>query len=184
MEQEFNLLIENLDKLEGIKVLGREFEPNTWIHFECVIPQILTTITNQIDDINDFDSCKILILSHPDNPDKNAYQLVFNNDKKKYIEILMKKVRNLVENGAKKAKFQELGLPDLSLVTMRQIANELKSRQNLCFAIVWMEDNEKENVSIEGSGNPTQLVGLLSRGLYMTIEWSNKNITFKQIPED
>jgi hypothetical protein len=184
MEQEFNLLIENLNKLEGVKVLGSEFEPNTWIHFECAIPQILATISNQVDDVNDFDSCKILVLSHPDDQEKNAYQLIFNNDKEKYIAMLSKKVKNLVENGTKKARFQELGLPDLSLVTMRQMATELKGRQNLCFAMVWMEDNEKENISIEGNGNPTQLVGLLFRGLHMTIEWSNKNIKFKQPPED
>jgi len=184
MEQEFNLLIENFDKLEGIKVLGSEFEPNTWIHFECNTPQILVALTSQVDDVNDFDSCKILVLSHPDNPKKNAYQLIFNNDKEKYIGMLLRKVKSLAENGLKKSKLQELGLPDLSFVTMRQIATELKGRQNLCFAMVWMEDNEKENISIEGSGNPTQLVGLLSRGLYMTIEWSNKNIKFKQPPED
>lgn len=184
MENEFNLLIENFDKLEGVKVLASEFEPNTWVHFECSSPQILAAITNQVDDVNDYDSCKILVLSHPDDSEKNAYQLIFNNDKEKYIVMILKKIRNLAENGLQKAKYQELGVPDLSLATIRQMTTELKNRQNLCFAMVWMEDNEKENISIEGSGNPTQLVGLLSRGLYMTIEWSNKNIKFKQPPED
>lgn len=184
MEKEFNLLIEYMSKLNGVKVLGSEFEPSTWIHFECNSPQTLTVLTNQIDDVRDFDSCKILVLSHPDDPEKSAYQLIFNNDKEKYIGMLLKRVQNFQESSgdAKKAAYKELGLPDLSLATIKQMAMELKSRQNLCFAMVWMEDNERDNIAIEGSGNPTQLVGLLSRGLYMTIEWSNKNIRFQQPP--
>jgi hypothetical protein len=181
MEQEFKLLIESFNKIEGVKVLGSEFEPNTWIHFECSTPQILDAISIRVDDINYFDCCKILILSHPTEPEKNAYQLIFNKDKEKYITMLIEKLKNF---HTKKSQFQELGLPDLSLVTIRQMANELKNRKNLCFGIVWMEDNEKENISIEGSGNPTQLVGLLSRGLYITIEWSNKNVKFKESPEE
>jgi len=181
MEQEFNLLIENLNKIKGINILGSEFEPNTWVHFECNNPQILAALTSQLDDINDFDFCKILPYL---DDSKNAYQLIFDNDKEKYISMFLRKVKNLAENSLKNARLQEIGLPDLSLVTMRQMATELKTRQNLCFAMVWMEDNDKENISIEGNGNPTQLVGLLSRGLYMTVEWSNKNIKFKNPSED
>jgi len=185
MEKEFNLLTEFLGKLEGIKILGNEFEPNTWIHFECNSQQTLAMLSNTVEDANDFDSCKILVLTHPEDPEKSAYQLIFNEDKNKYILMLLKKIEALQKTGnARKAKNQELGLPDLSLVTIKQMTTELKNRQNLCFALVWMEDNEKENISIEGSGNPNQLVGLLSRGLYMTIEWSNKNIKFKQPPEE
>ena len=183
MEKEFNLLIEYMSKLNGVKVLGSEFEPSTWIHFECNSPQTMSIITSQIDDVKDFDSFKILVLSHPDDPEKPAYQLIFNNDKEKYIAMLLKKIQNFYEAGdTKKANYNELGLPDLSLVTIKQMATELKSRQNLCFAMVWMEDNDRDNIAIEGSGNPTQLVGLLSRGLFMTIEWSNKNIRFQQPP--
>jgi hypothetical protein len=44
--------------------------------------------------------------------------------------------------------------------------------------LVWIENNERENISIEGSGNPTQLVGLLARGTHMVIEWADKNMQF------
>lgn len=74
----------------------------------------------------------------------------------------------------------ELGIPDLSLVTIRQMANELKRRDNICFALVWMEDTERDNIAIEGSGHPTQVVGLLTRGTNMAVEWADKNIRFQR----
>ncbi len=74
----------------------------------------------------------------------------------------------------------EFGIPDLSLVTIRQMANELKRRENVCFALVWMEDSERDNIAIEGSGNPTQVVGLLTRGTHMAIEWADRNIKFQK----
>lgn len=184
MQNEFNSLIENLNKLEGAEVLGSEIDPNTWIHFICSSALTLATIIKQIDDIDNEKFCKLLILAHPSDSKKHSYQIVFNKNKKKYVTMIAKRIKNLADNGLKNAEFQELGLPDLTLVTLRQMANELKSRENLCFAMVWMEDNDKENISIEGSGNPTQLVGLLSRGLYMTIDWSNKNIKFKDNEEE
>lgn len=63
------------------------------------------------------------------------------------------------------------------------MAVELKKRENLTFAVVWIEDNDRDNIAIEGSGNPTQLVGLLARGLHMAIEWADKNIKFHK-PKD
>ena len=66
----------------------------------------------------------------------------------------------------------------MSLVTIRQIANELKTRNNLTFALVWIENSERDNIAIEGSGQPTQLIGLLARGTHMAIEWADKNIRF------
>ena len=77
-----------------------------------------------------------------------------------------------------KKKYQELGIPDLSLVTIQQMVEELKKRKSLIFSLVWIENNERENISIEGSGNPTQLVGLLARGTHMVIEWADKNMQF------
>ena len=74
----------------------------------------------------------------------------------------------------------EFGIPDLSLVTIRQITNELKRRDNVCFALVWMEDSERDNIAIEGSGNPTQVVGLLTRGTHMAVEWADRNIRFQK----
>ena len=75
-------------------------------------------------------------------------------------------------------------MPDLSLVTIRQMAMELKRRNNLTFALVWIENNERDNIAIEGSGNPTQLVGLLARGSHMAIEWADKSIKFYKPSDD
>lgn len=72
----------------------------------------------------------------------------------------------------------EFGMPDLTLVTIRQMANELKRRDNICFALVWIEETDRDNIAIEGSGNPTQVVGLLARGGHMAIEWADRNIKF------
>jgi hypothetical protein len=69
-------------------------------------------------------------------------------------------------------------------VTIKQIARELKKRENLSFAMVWMEDSSKDNIAIEGNGNPTNLVGLLARGLHMAIEWSDKYLHFKKLDDD
>jgi hypothetical protein len=74
----------------------------------------------------------------------------------------------------------EFGIPDLTLVTIRQMANELKRRDNICFALVWIEETDRDNIAIEGSGNPTQVVGLLARGKHMAIEWADRNIKFQK----
>ena len=86
----------------------------------------------------------------------------------------------MLENNGnlRKARQKELGLPDLSLITIRQMATELKQRTGLTFALVWIENTERDNIAIEGSGNPTQLVGLLTRGTHMAIEWADKSIKF------
>jgi hypothetical protein len=47
-----------------------------------------------------------------------------------------------------------------------------------------MEDSNKDNIAIEGNGNPTHLVGLLARGLHMAIEWSDKYLHFKKPDEE
>ena len=72
----------------------------------------------------------------------------------------------------------------MSLLTIRQMAAELKMRNGLTFALVWIENAERDNIAIEGSGNPTQLVGLLTRGSHMAIEWADKNIKFFKPRED
>ena len=69
-------------------------------------------------------------------------------------------------------------------MTIKQIAKELKKRKNLSFAVVWMEDTNKENIAIEGNGNPTQIVGLLARGLHMAIEWSDKFLKISKPEKD
>lgn len=76
------------------------------------------------------------------------------------------------------------GLPDLSWVTVKQMASELKSRDNLTFALVWIEDSGYDNISLEASGNPTTLCGMLSRGLNLAIKYADKNINFHEPKDD
>jgi hypothetical protein len=77
-------------------------------------------------------------------------------------------------------KNDKKGLPDLSLVTCRQMANELKKRKNLTFALLWSEENDSENISLEGNGDPTKICGLLARGLNLAINWADKNMDFEK----
>jgi len=185
MEKEFDLLVETMKKFDGFELIDTSIEA-TWIYFKLMAESSLVNISNQVNDIKEQYPCSLLVLANQDDPDKFTYQLVIEaEDRITAIKMLTKKFANILEaNGdARRAKHRELGLPDLSLVTIRQMAMELKQRQNLTFALVWIENNERDNIAIEGSGNPTQLVGLLSRGTHMAIEWADKNIKFYR-PKD
>jgi len=72
------------------------------------------------------------------------------------------------------------GIPDLSLVTCKQIANELKKRKNLTFALIYAEENDADNISLDGNGDPNKLVGLIARGLNLSIQWADKNMKFEK----
>ena len=80
-------------------------------------------------------------------------------------------------------KTNKKGVPDLSWVTCRQMSNELKNRENLTFALIWIEDENTENFNIEASGNPTMLCGMFSRGLNMVIKWADKKTKFEDYEE-
>lgn len=180
MEKEFDLLVETMKKFDGFILIDTSDEAS-WIHFKLSTEASLVNISNQVNDIKEQFPCSLLVLANQDDPDKFTYQLVIEGDDRlTTIKVLTKKFATILEvaGDARRAKHKELGLPDLSLVTIRQMAMELKQRQNLTFALVWIENNERDNIAIEGSGNPTQLVGLLSRGTHMAIEWADKNIKF------
>jgi len=70
------------------------------------------------------------------------------------------------------------GIPDLSVVTCRQMAAELKKRSNLTFALIWLEEEATENFNLEAIGNPTTLCGILSRGLNMAIKWADRDVQY------
>lgn len=76
------------------------------------------------------------------------------------------------------------GIPDLSWVTIRQMAEELKKRENLTFAILWIEESEYDNISLEASGNPTTLCGMLTRGLNLAVKYADKNINYHEPKDD
>lgn len=178
MDKELKLLLEVLTRFEGFTEISSSAE-GAWIHFKMTNESNLAAITSVVDEIKIENPCNLLVLSSEEG---FTYQLTIEaNDKKDTIIIIYEKLKQLLPAppaSTSMIKYNDLGIPDLSYVTIRQMANELKQRENLTFAIVWIENNERDNIAIEGSGNPTQLVGLLTRGTHMTIEWADKNIKF------
>lgn len=186
MEKEFDKLVKTLNKFEGIKLIDTSTD-QSWIHFKLYNEKTLTAISTQITEMKENYPCNLLVLANQHDPKDFSYQIVIETSKKlETIMMLQKKLSNVLESNGdlKKAKQKEMGLPDLSIVTIRQMASELKSRTGLVFALVWIENAERDNIAIEGSGNPTQLVGLLSRGTHMAIEWADKNIKFFKPKEE
>ena len=72
----------------------------------------------------------------------------------------------------------KLGIPDLSLVTVKQMMNELKKRENISFAFVMTENTGLNNILLEASGNPTYICGLLSRASSLATKFADKDITY------
>ena len=69
-------------------------------------------------------------------------------------------------------------IPDLSLVTISQMMDEIKKRKNITFAFVMMEHADIENLSLEASGNPTFICGLLARATNLAAKYADKNINY------
>ena len=180
MEKEFGRLVKALNKFAGFTLIDTSKDFG-WIHFKLNNDESLNAISVVVSEVKEYTPCNLLVLASQTEPKEYSYQLVLEDSNKlPAIKMITKKLENVLENNGnlKKAKQKELGLPDLSLLTIRQMANELKNRQGLTFALVWIENAERDNIAIEGSGNPTQLVGLLFRGSHMAIEWADKNIKF------
>jgi hypothetical protein len=186
MEKEFEKLTKTLVQFEGLEIIDKSTEYN-WIHFKTDNENTLATISSQIKEVKEQYACNLIVLAGNSKSKDTSYQLVIeDHNTLNAIILLTKKLDNMLSAGGddKKAKQSELGLPDLSLVTIRQMATELKQRSGLTFALVWIENTERDNIAIEGSGNPTQLVGLLTRGSHMAIEWADKNIKFYKPKEE
>lgn len=103
----------------------------------------------------------------------NILNVILNTSFKDVFNITFNILKKCIDNDFdyEKVKSKEF---DLSLITINQISAELKKRPNLSFAIVWSENNGKENISLEGNGNPNNIVGLLTRGTHMAVEWANR----------
>jgi hypothetical protein len=182
MEKEFDLLLEIIRKFEGFVELESSKEAG-WIHFKMTNDQNLIAISNVVDEIKENHPCILLVLNSEVG---TTHQLTIDGEHKKDTILLMcEKLKKIIApQNTSLIKYNDLGIPDLSFVTIRQMATELKQRENLTFAIVWIENNERDNIAIEGSGNPTQLIGLLTRGTHMAIEWADKNINFFKPDDD
>lgn len=174
----FTTLLETLGQFETVKVVEYAQEPDTWINFHCICPNSLSAISDQVAEAHEISGCAFRIISE-DN--RIIYRIIMSGTeelKNRTIILLIKMLQNALVGDARVAENIECGLPDLSAVTIRQMAQELKARTNLCFALVWIEGCERDNIAIEGSGNPTQLVGLLARGQNIAVDWANKKMTF------
>lgn len=168
---DFIEVINVFKKVDGLKLVETNNSPYSIVYevedeeTQLIFLSLIKEIKNKdvfIKESKNF--CKLLILTNEPNVVYSVYSQIL------YL--------TLVQEEKRKNKFQEIGIPDLSLVTIKQMTEELKKRNNLVFALVWIENNERDNIAIEGSGDPTQLVGLLSRGTHMAIEWAEKSIRF------
>jgi hypothetical protein len=76
------------------------------------------------------------------------------------------------------------GLPDLSLVTCRQITAELKKRKNLTFVMFWIEEDIYDNINVEASGHLNTVVGLATRGLNLILKATDEKTTYADPDSD
>ena len=183
MNYEYQSFLDSLISLEGVEIFQKEMGSPSWFFFSCSSEHSIALITAMVEEVNDDKICKMIKMNHPIDENKTAFQLVFHEDQERLLKSFAARIKVYVSK-VKPVSYDEFGVPDLSLVTIKQIAKELKKRKNLTFAMVWMEDNTKDNIAIEGNGNPTQLVGLLARGLHMAIEWADRYLKFNKPDED
>lgn len=81
-------------------------------------------------------------------------------------------------------RINKKGIPDMTFVTCKQMADQLKKRENLTFALIWMEEDSVDNFNIEASGNPTVLCGMFTRAVNMAVNWAEKNIHYEEPEAD
>ena len=172
MEKHFKNFVEIIKLFEEIEIISIDNESFS-LEFKSKKDSFIEMLRNIVGDLED---CDLITEINTDNIEDIIYKLNFKTESS--ILFVSKILNSILETNEKNTKSKELGIPDLSLVTIRQIANELKTRNNLTFALVWIENSERDNIAIEGSGQPTQLIGLLARGTHMAIEWADKNIRF------
>lgn len=137
------------------------------IYFLITKETLVVKITNAANESDNFlslhsDGKRMLFCLH-----KHQY--------KKFIEVFEGKSEN---------KKRESVIPDLSLVTIEQMMDELKKRSNISFAFVKVEHSEVENISLEASGNPTFICGLLARATSLAAKYADKNIDYYYTGEE
>lgn len=76
------------------------------------------------------------------------------------------------------SKITKNGIPDLSLVTCRQITAELKKRKNLTFVMFWIEEDIYDNINVEASGHLNTVVGLATRGLNLILKATDEKTRY------
>jgi|688.fasta_scaffold71508_7 hypothetical protein len=151
------------DKIEGVQVIKLDTDK---VYFSLGSENLIKKITKTSNLSDNF-------LSLHD--DKEGIIFCIHRHKlDKFIEIWENKC-------AVNAKY---GTPDLSFVTVSQMMHELKKRQNISFVFVMSENLNVSNITLEASGNPTYLCGLLARGQHLANKFAEKDIKYHQEGED
>jgi hypothetical protein len=151
------------DKIEGVQVIKLDTDK---VYFSLGSENLIKKITKTSNLSDNF-------LSLHD--DKEGIVFCIHRHKlDKFIEIWENKC-------AVNAKY---GTPDLSFVTVSQMMHELKKRQNISFVFVMSENLNVSNITLEASGNPTYLCGLLARGQHLANKFAEKDIKYHQEGED
>jgi len=134
------------------------------VFFECMDEVLLHKITKVAEKTDNF--------------------LSLHSHKKSIVLCLHKhKLENFVKVW-EEPKANKKGVPDMTFVTCRQMADQLKKRDNLTFALIWMEEDSVDNFNIEASGNPTTLCGMFTRAVHMAVNWAEKDIQYEEPETD
>ena len=65
-----------------------------------------------------------------------------------------------------------MGLPDLSLLTTKQLIKELDSR-DISYAFIWKTASVRE-LFFEANGGSNEIIGMIERAKQWAVKWANK----------
>lgn len=170
MIEKFVKLINYLKSVPGISNVDFSVKDPMTLEFDHSSEDFINDFCSLFDDIEIFDKEEITYVK-----EKNHVLVKFN----KHKSLLVDKVDAclyvaIVKRFPKHDKYLEYGLNDLSLTTISQMASELKKRENIQFALIWIESNDTDNISVEGNGHFTSLIGLVTRGLHLLVNYNDK----------
>ena len=144
----FNNIIEILNTLEkeSVEVVYYN-EEELSIEFNIKNNKIYEFIVSDLEELNESNYCELEI-------QENLIKIKINKESKAlfYLNKIVSYWKNF-NFDVEQIKTDQFGLNDPSLLTVVQISNHLKKRNNLAFAIVWTENNGSENIFLEGNGN-------------------------------
>lgn len=170
MIEKFVKLINYLKSVPGVSDVDFSIKDPMTIEFKHTSQEFINNFCCLFDDRDIFNEGDI---SYTKN--ENHIFVKFN----KHKSLLVDKIDAclyvaIAQSFPKHDKSLEYGVSDLSLTTINQMISELKKRENLLFALIWIENNETDNISIEGNGTITNLSGLITRGLHLLINYGDE----------
>jgi hypothetical protein len=150
------------DKIEAVQVV--KLEPDR-VFFSLGSENLIKKITKTCDESDNFLSIHY---------DKDGIVFCIHNHK----------LQMFVDIWENRTTITKYGTPDLSLVTTKQMMNELKKRQNISFVFIMTDNVNSNNIILEASGNPTYLCGLLARGQHLANKFAEKDLRYQTDDED